>query len=957
MNNATTTRRRTSTDRRRTAFFAAIACCVFASGTIERQAIAQIVPDATLPDRSTVTVEGNTIQITGGTARSRNLFHSFESFSIPTGTTATFDNPLTIENIFSRVTGTDLSNIDGLLQANGGANLFLINPNGIVFGPNASLNVGGSFVATSADAVLFDDGSRFSAIAPQTDTLLTVSVPVGLQLGDNPGAIAVNGIGLGRGFATTDFDGSETATQNVETARQEIAFQLSILAREDGLGVRPDRTLALVGGPIVLDGALLKAPQGRIELWSGRNGQLRTTGEPGEFGFEETSPFSSFQDISVTNESGLFTGLGGDGGVRVHGRNLTITGGSEIRSDSLGEEDGGEIALEASEVVEISGVSRDSTSRTIVGSGAFGNGDAGSVEVRATQLNVLDGGWITVGTVSDGEAGTIAIATSESVELSGIPVNGQFASILDASTVGVGNASNVDISTRRLTMGDGAQVRVRTFGPGRGGNLTIRASESVQLSGTDPQSGTSTQIEATAYSSGDAGEIEIVTPLLSLSDGAQIEAASNGTGKGGRLEIEGAELVDIAGVSADGERSLLTTKGFGSGDAGDVTVRTRRLIVRDGGEIGTSTSVDGVGGLMLLEASEAIEFRGTSPDGNLPTLITADTDGAGNAGNVTIATPRLSVGDGAIVVLGSSGEGNAGRLRLDATESVEIVGNAQIDARTLGSGNGGGIAIATDRLQVADGSRIGVNGEGTGSPGNIEIAASDVELDRGALQASSAIGKGGNIDLRSPDILLRNGSEIVAAGSQTGNVTQEGNITIAAETLVLLEASQIVTSATDPQGGSNIAIGAIRGDELLVLLSPDSIINARGQLNIDGDIDIEPANLPEVEVADPDAAIARSPCNPEQLAESTFAIRGRGGLPVNPGQPLSRDRVSVELVEPVWETRGEPSATDSSRDRPSDPLIEARGFDRTADGQILLTAARSSGASSPPHIIELCPQK
>ena len=157
--------------------------CAILQGIFFNPASAQVTPDGTT--NTTVNADGNNFTINDGDRAGNNLFHSFQDFSVPNSGEAFFNNADAIANIFSRVTGGNISNIDGLIRANGSANLFLLNPAGIIFGENGRLDIGGSFLGSTADRILFPEG-EFSATDLDNPPLLTINAPIGLNFRDEP---------------------------------------------------------------------------------------------------------------------------------------------------------------------------------------------------------------------------------------------------------------------------------------------------------------------------------------------------------------------------------------------------------------------------------------------------------------------------------------------------------------------------------------------------------------------------------------------------------------------------------------------------------------------------------------------------------------------------------------------------------------------------------------------------
>ncbi len=277
------------TDMANTSVYWGLVSCILRSGVLMplmafldcTSANAQVIPDRTL--NTTVSQSNDNFTITNGNRIGDNLFHSFSQFSVPTNSSAFFDNALDIQNIFSRVTGANVSNIDGLIKANGSANLFLLNPSGIIFGANAQLNIGGSFIGTTAESIKFADGFNFKATDTTRPPLLTMSVPVGLQFGSNPGAITVRGSG-----------------HNAQLSDLARVSGLNVSLR--GLQVKSEKSIALVGGNLAIDGGLLSAPGGHIELGSVIGGSVGINSIPQGFGLSYPNP-STFGNIQMTQRA------------------------------------------------------------------------------------------------------------------------------------------------------------------------------------------------------------------------------------------------------------------------------------------------------------------------------------------------------------------------------------------------------------------------------------------------------------------------------------------------------------------------------------------------------------------------------------------------------------------------------------------------------------------------------
>jgi filamentous hemagglutinin family protein len=874
-------------------------------GNVPLLAQSVIVPDETLgSERSRVTPETirgvESDRIEGGARRGGNLFHSFGQFDIQDGRGAYFNNPTGVENVFGRVTGNVPSNIQGTLgviqegstEVLGNANLFLINPNGIVFGAGARLDLGGSFVGTTADGVGFGDRGVFGTLSPDVPSqLLTVNPSALLFRSQQPtvGQITVQGNG----------QGARTTTSPIDT--------------QDALRIPGDRTLALIGGSLTMEGATLKTAGGRIEL-----GSVAALGSVAIIPVSEGWTFNydgvqSFQDIRLSQQSTVdASGLGG-GDIQARGRNIVLTESSQIEASTLGAEPGGRVDLTASESVDVRGVATDPYYSGVFAqaySGSTGNG--GNIFITGNRVNVMSLAKVDTSTGGSGQAGDLTINANESVDFSGLATDpyygGAFAQAYSGSTGDGGNifitanhvsvmgaaridtstnssgragdlrinanelvevvgsnqpgsvtsiradvdsnvnaqAGNIAINTARLSV-RGAEISTTVNGSGTAGNLTVNASDSVELMGETPSGNNVRGEEVRGYPGGlfalvdnDAigvgGTLTIATGRLRISDGSKAQAISFGTGDSGNVSIS-ADSVEVFETAQPNyfNTGIFVGNGFDpqgdsdvtQGGRGNLTIRANRMSVH-GGEISAGTQGQGDAGGILIQARDLVEVVDTSEATGKISLIgaTVSEDATGRGGDVRIETDRLVVRGGQIAT-STSGKGDAGNLTISALDSITLIGEAPgIDGslgtigglfarvKPTGSGRGGNITINTGELGLDDRSRITASTQGQGRSGNVSIASDHISISDGGRILTST--SSANRRSRAGDITIQNTGDVnlnghrsrIFTGTELNTSANGGNVELATDGLNISDRARISAQSNGTGRAGDITINA-----------------------------------------------------------------------------------------------------------------------------------------------------
>jgi filamentous hemagglutinin family protein len=833
------------------------ACALWAIAVSGNYAVAQVASDNTLgAESSLVTSPGlGAFQIDSGATRGTNLFHSLSEFSVPSNGVVYFNNALNIQNIITRVTGGSVSNINGTIAANGTANLFLLNPNGIIFGPNASLNIGGSFVGSTASSLNLADGTQFSATPTQSTPLLTVSVPLGLQYGrQQPGSIVNAG----------------------------------------NLAVQPGQNLSLVGGTVVTTGQL-KAPAGQISVMAvpseslvqldqgGRVLSLSSAANPQS----TTAPTPSLAELlnTVDYDTGMRVTSDGRVELKSSGTLLSADAGTASVSGTLDASNptvgqtggtvqvlGNRVGLFDKAVINVSGEAGGGTALiggNYRGQGTLPNAQATyigrDVTINADAVNAGHGGEIVVwandstrayGTMSarggavGGNGGFIETSSRNFLDVLGIQVdatatNGMSGTwLIDPRNIIIQNAAtangtfsggnpnvftpgddNAVVSTQDIEkrLNGGTNVTITTASTGdQEGNITVAGN----ISKTRGGSATLTLEAANTITLNNA-KITANGNILNLALTADSDHSGAGdvvvigTGEENVLEIQanGGNVSIAANAVLLDNRANVRSDAFGSRNGGLVTVNARSVLVKNESTIGSNTISAGNAGQVTINA-DVVSFT----DGG---SLSSDTDGSGNAGQITLNVGSLSLISSLSLKnksgLGTNteGSGNAGQININAnTITLENYGIGTTSRR--GTGNAGQINVTAGSLSLKNSAFTSATST-RGNAGEINVTAGSISLSDRSIFASSTSGqgKGGQVNITANRVAVTDAASISTTTRRGGDA---GKITINADVVSFTDGGSL---SSDTYGSGNAGQITLNVGSLS-LISPLSLKDLSG---------------------------------------------------------------------------------------------------------------------------------
>jgi filamentous hemagglutinin family protein len=769
---------------------------------------AQIATDGTVGPRVELAGPEFAIGADLGTRAGDNLFHSFERFSLATGEGATFTGPNDLRNVISRVTGGERSDIDGALRsAIAGADFYFINPAGVLFGPNASIDVPGAFHVSTGDELRFADGEVFSARDPSASSFSFAAPEAFGFLGSDAGEIRVAGSQLAL------FDAGQTLSLtggNLVVANGSVIGVPNLLfaaqASAGEVPVTPAGSAAIRSGTITFGSEAAEPPAFIVSagLVSGNfrieAGELRIVNAV--VGDVHESPIDSTGGLDVAAErviirndnpppgvtNGLITfsqGAGRAGDLRIVASEVTVIGGVIGSVPQVG--DGGRVTVEADRILLAGGATTEGGIGAPSGIPGSLGGASGGIAITAHEsLTIGTGGTINAESFGNRAGGSIAINLDRGAALSMQP-----GSLIEATANGSGQGGGIAISGGEVLI-TGGVVNAATFGAGNGGTIDIDTGEVLITAGV---------ISAETFDAGSGGTIDIDAGQLVLNNGFVV-ATTRGPGQGGGIAITGDDVRITGGV--------VSAETFAGGDAGTIDIDTGRLLL-DNSFLGANSreTATGNAGQVVVDADRiAIRNEGRIFNG---------TSSSGTGGDVTVTARSLLI-DGALdhaaqfntgisatAQTGSSGD--SGRVEVSADGVIRIQNGGEIASGTRGDGQAGDVVVGARSITLLDGGQIDSSTEGSGDAGNLVITARDLTMNGGVVSAETfAGGRGGTIDIDTGQLFLNN--SFVGANSNATATNDAGPVMIEADRLEIRNEGRIFNGTESGGRGGDVTVTA-----------------------------------------------------------------------------------------------------------------------------------------------------
>jgi filamentous hemagglutinin family protein len=726
---------------------------------INTSVYAEVITDGSLGN--VTSLSGNmTIPQSLGTTVGNNLYHSFNTFNINTGESATFTGNNALKNVISRVTGGQPSNINGSLQSTvGKADFYFINPAGVTLGASAQVDVPAAFHLSTADTLRFADGSQFNANNVSANTL-SVAEPTGFGFINNQGG--------------------------------------DITVQDNEVDFKEGSTVSLSAHNVVLNNGWLKNPSGNMQVYA--------TGKAAELPITPTPPNTqtltgrielnagSLLDTSGNNAGGIINMQGGD---------ISVRDGSLVTNSTFGSGNAGNISIQANNL--------SVSNKGQITSETFSTGNAGLVSIKANDLTVSNAGLVSSSTYGTGQAGNVVI------EAGHISVNGQgnAAAITSNSEnevlANAGNAGSVSIKGNNLSVLNGGQIQSNTLGAGNAGNIEINVGNVLVDGQGNSASISSSSVNSDMANAGNAGTVSIKSNNLSVLNFGVLGSDTWGSGNAGDVAITASNILvdgqgNAAWISSNSNDDQLTN----AGNAGNISITADKINVSNGGTISTDTFGTGRGGSIDINATDiAINGQGGSQFTGVASNTNNDSvTNAGNAGTVSINASSVSVSNNGQIASDTWGTGHAGDIGINAN-SLLVDGqgnNAWVSSSSRNtvspnSGNAGTVNINANKLNVVNNGQLTTLTSGAGNAGNIIVNSHDTVIDNGLIHSNSdsgSTGNAGSISITgSNSITARNSASV---SSSTSGAGRAGNVFITAPVINVDNASISAEASTQSQG-------------------------------------------------------------------------------------------------------------------------------------------------------------